>query len=80
MTAFDEDLEALAWARSKVQGYLDRLTEFEARARAEGDAMAAIACQAARVMAERHFLGDGDDVIGIFDERIAEHIRRFGRL
>jgi hypothetical protein len=65
---FDRDPEALAWARTKVQGYVDQLTEWEKQA-TERDATAkAAALGAARILASRHFLGGGC-VIGAFDER-----------
>ncbi|MFK0222179.1 hypothetical protein ACIQWN_28815 [Streptomyces vinaceus] len=70
MTAFDADPKALAWARSKVQEYLDRLEQFEAAARRDTDLITAMACGNARHIAKRHFLGDGGDGYGVFDERL----------
>lgn len=73
---FDYDPEALAWARGKVKEYIDRLAEFEKQAKAEGDVRAATGCAVSRVLAERHFLGDGGCVIGAFDERLPEWAKR----
>ncbi|MFI8360745.1 hypothetical protein ACIGD1_11355 [Streptomyces sp. NPDC085612] len=69
--AFDTNPEALAWARAKVQAYLDRLQQFEEQAHVEQDPVTAAACRNARLMAARHFLGDGDRTVGVFDERLA---------
>lgn len=71
MTDFDTDPEALAWARGKVQDYLDRLRQFENQALAEQGLVVVMACRNARLMAERHFLGDGNRTVGVFDERHA---------
>lgn len=67
----DSNPEALAWARSKVQQYIERLAEFQSTAQAEGDLITAMACGNARLMAELHFLGDGTRTIGAFDARLA---------
>lgn len=68
---FDRDPEALAWARAHIQAYLDRLTEFEATANHNRNAVMAYSCGVARELTRKHFLGDGDGdgVVGIFDER-----------
>ncbi|MFB6805429.1 hypothetical protein [Streptomyces sp. NPDC056387] len=70
MTAFDTDPEALAWARGKVQDYLDRLTEIEWQAQANGDALTRYGAGVAREIARRHFHGNGGDGYGVFDERL----------
>lgn len=67
----DSNPEALAWARSKVQQYIERLAEFQSTAQAQGDLITAMACGNARLMAELHFLGDGTRTIGAFDARLA---------
>ncbi|MGV2914677.1 hypothetical protein [Streptomyces alfalfae] len=69
---FDQDPDALAWARSKVQVYIDRLADFERQAKDDGDARAATGCAVSRLLAQRHFLGDGGCTIGAFDERLPE--------
>lgn len=67
---YDGDPEALAWARAKVQSYLDRLRSFESQAVARSDSTTAAGCAISRRMAHRHFLGDGGCTIGVFDERL----------
>lgn len=69
---FDRDPEALAWARGKVQEYLHRLTEFEAQAEKNRNAVMAYSCGVARELTAKHFLGDGDRTIGVFDERMPD--------
>ncbi|MEU9323237.1 hypothetical protein AB0D91_05395 [Streptomyces canus] len=70
MTDFDRDPAALAWARTKVQEYIDRLAAFEQQASEQGDRITQHGCGVARLMAERHFLGDGGCTVGAFDERM----------
>jgi hypothetical protein len=69
-SSFDRDPEALAWARSKVEAYLTRLLSFEDQATAEGDSTTVSACEVSRHLAKLHFLGDGGNRIGVFDERL----------
>ncbi len=69
MTDFDRDPAALAWARNHIQQYLDRLTEFEATADKNRNAVMAYSCGVAREITRKHFLGDGAGIIGVFDER-----------
>lgn len=71
---FDRDPEALAWARDRVRRYLDRLADFERQAEAKGDPITEYGCAVARVMAERHFLGDGACTLGTFDERMPQFL------
>lgn len=70
MIDFDRDPAALAWARGKVQAYLDQLTDFEAAADTNRNAVMAYSCGVARELTRKHFLGDGG-TIGVFDERRA---------
>jgi hypothetical protein len=69
---FDRDPEALAWARSKVQAYIDRLAAFEQQAKTKHDPATATGCAVSRLLAQRHFLGDGGCTIGVFDERMPD--------
>lgn len=69
MTDFDRDPAALAWARAQVQEFINRLADFEAQAKAKGDPATATGCAVSRLLAQRHFLGDGGCVIGVFDQR-----------
>lgn len=69
MTDFDRDPAALAWARTKIQEYIDRLADFERQAQEQGDRITQHGCGVARLITERHFLGDGGCVIGVFHER-----------
>lgn len=70
-TPYDRDPEALAWARGKVQEYLDQLDAFRRRAEEDREPVAALGCGIARQLTERHFFGDGGKVFGVFDERWA---------
>lgn len=76
MTDYDRDPEALAWARAKIQDYIDRLTDFERQAKAKGDPATATGCAISRLLAQRHFLGDGGCVIGAFDQRRPDYLER----
>lgn len=66
---YDTDPNALAWARAKVQDYIDHLADFERQAKEKRDPATATGCAVSRLLAQRHFLGDGGCVIGAFDER-----------
>ncbi|MFC8491813.1 hypothetical protein ACFUJU_13620 [Streptomyces sp. NPDC057235] len=68
MTDYDRDPAAIAWARAHVQGYLDRLTEFEQRAITDDNPIVTYSCQVAAALARKHFLGD-DTTLGAFDTR-----------
>ena len=72
LSRFDRDPEALAWARAKVQDYIDRLAGFEQQAKAKRDPATATGCAVSRLLTERHFLGDGGCTIGAFDERLPD--------
>jgi hypothetical protein len=69
MTDYDREPDALAWARQKIHHYIDLLATFEGQAKASADPATATGCAVARLLAERHFLGDGGCTIGAFDER-----------
>ena len=72
LSRFDRDPEALAWARSKVQAYVDRLADFEKQAGEKRDPLTANGCAVSRLLAQRHFFGDGKCTIGVFDERMPQ--------
>lgn len=72
MIDFDRDPAVLAWARTKVQDYLDRLADCEQQAKEQGDPITRYGCEVARHLAERQFLGDGGCVVGAFDERLPD--------
>lgn len=69
MTDFNRDPAALAWARNHIQDYLDRITDFEATADKNRNAVLAYSCGVARELTRKDFLGDGDHVVGVFDQR-----------
>lgn len=71
---YDYDPEALAWARAKVQSYIDQLARWEQEAKEREAAAKALGLGAARVLAQRHFLGGGC-TIGGFDERLPDFAR-----
>lgn len=69
MTDFDRDPAALAWARGKVQAYIDQLADWEQQAKERGATAKALGISASRLLAQRQFLGNGGCIIGGFDER-----------
>lgn len=69
MTDFDRDPAALAWARTKVQAYLERLAAFEQQSAAAGDEASARCFRIVQSHVRSFFLGDGGCVIGAFDPR-----------
>lgn len=68
LSKFDRDPEALAWARAKVQTYIDQLERWQEEANERGAAAKALGFGTARLLAQRHFIGGGC-IIGAFDER-----------
>lgn len=55
--------------------YIDRLASFEQQAKTKNDAATALGCGVSRLLAERHFLGDGGCTIGAFDERLPNYAK-----
>jgi len=66
---FDDDPEALAWARSKVQRQIDRMTDFERQARERGGSDPE-QWRRFRYLLESSFIGGSGCVIAAFDERL----------
>lgn len=79
LSRFDRDPEALAWARIKVQAYIDQLADFERQAKEREATAKALGLAAARLLALRRFLGDGKCTIGVFDERLPGHIEAISK-
>jgi hypothetical protein len=71
---FDSDPEALAWARSKIQGRADRYAEWEQKARDEGDEDKAMRWRRLKNMLHMDFIGGEGCVIAGFDERLPQLI------
>ena len=69
---YDRDPEALAWARAKVQPYIDQLAEWEKQAEERGATAKARGIGVARLLAIRHFANGKGCTIGAFDERRPE--------
>lgn len=73
---YDTDPEALAWARAKVQHYIDRLAKFEEQAAGNHRTDQARGLAVARRSAEQTLIGvDGSCTIGAFDERLPDFTR-----
>lgn len=70
---FDHDPEALAWARAKVQAYIDQLANWQEEANERGATAKGLAFGAARRLAQHRFLGDGGCTIGVFDQRMPDY-------
>lgn len=79
MTDFDRDPAALAWARTKVQPYINQLAAFEQQVAAQGDEASVRCFQAMRNHVGRYFFGNGGCVIGAFDERQAATLDAWDR-
>lgn len=71
---FDRDPEALAWARTKVQAYIDQLAEWEEQAKEREAGAKATGIAVSRLLAQRRLLGGGC-VIGAFDERMPDYAK-----
>jgi NTP pyrophosphatase (non-canonical NTP hydrolase) len=69
MSRYDTDPDALAWARAKVQHYIDRLARFEEHATDSNSSNKARGLRVARRSAEQTLIGGEGCVIGAFDER-----------
>lgn len=66
---YDTDPDALAWARTKVQHYIDRLAAFEQQATESSSSNKARGLRVARRSAEQTLIGGEGCVVGAFDER-----------
>lgn len=66
---YDTDPDALAWARAKVQHYIDRLAKFEEHATDSNSSNKARGLRVARRSAEQTLIGGEGCVVGAFDER-----------
>lgn len=66
---YDTDSEALAWAREKVQAFVDKMRNFERQAAEKGTTDPAQWRKIANIV-EDHFIGGRGCVIASFDERM----------
>lgn len=69
---YDHDPAALAWARKKIHAQLDQFADFERQCRERGDHAKADAWRKAHRSLSNGLLGDGNCVIGAFDERLPQ--------
>jgi hypothetical protein len=70
---YDQDPEAIAWARTKVQAEIDRADKFATQAAAAANPDAAERWAFTARYLRRTLLGDtGSCVMGRFDERLPE--------
>lgn len=67
---YDTDPEALAWAREKVQRFIDKLRDFEAQAKAAESPEREHQWRVAANMTESYLIGGHGCVIASFDERM----------
>lgn len=72
---YDTDPEALAWARAKVQHYIDRLAKFEKQATESNSSNKARGLRVARRSAEQTLIGGEGCTIAAFDERLPDFTR-----
>lgn len=70
ITKFDTDPEALAWARSKVEGFVAKMSDFERQSKERGDERLERQWRVFGNMAHSHFVGGEGCVIAAFDERL----------
>jgi hypothetical protein len=66
---YDADPEALAWARGRVEAFIERLERFKAQAEGRGDEELAKRWRMTAWLVEREFIGGEGCVIAAFDER-----------
>lgn len=72
---YDQDPEALAWARAKVQAEIDRAEKFVAQATAQGATEGAEFWRRHALHLHRAFIGGEGCVFGRFDERLPRFAR-----
>ncbi|GAA3730231.1 hypothetical protein GCM10022239_03530 [Leifsonia bigeumensis] len=78
-TKYDHDPEALAWARAKVEAFVEKMRNFEEQA-SHADPPAPERERQWRVfanVAESHFIGGEGCVIAAFDERLPKVLDAF---
>lgn len=68
MSRFDDDPEALAWARAKVQKQIERMADFERQAKERGGSDPD-QWRKFRYLLESSFIGGTGCVVAAFDER-----------
>lgn len=72
LSRFDDDPDALAWARLKIQHAVDRATGFEAHCRETGNKSGEVNWRTVRQFMSQTLIGGRGCVIGAFDERLPE--------
>ncbi len=69
LSRFDRDPEALAWARGRVQFYVDKARRFEQQATERGDTEKSSQWRRQANYMEMSLIGGQNCVIAAFDER-----------
>lgn len=72
LSRFDDDPDALAWARAKIQHVIDRATRFEQQARGNGLPDTAETWRRTASYLRLSFIGGEGCVIASFDHRLPE--------
>lgn len=76
-TKYDRDPDALAWARSHVQGFVDKMRRFEKQAMERGDAQLESQWRKIANSVSMTFIGGNGCVIGAFDQRLPQFVDLF---
>ena len=72
LSRFDDDPDALTWARAKIQHAIDRAAGFEAHCRETGNIRSEVNWRTVRQFMSQTLIGGRGCVIGAFDERLPE--------
>lgn len=76
LSRFDSDPDAIAWARGKIQQYVERAELFEKHAREAHNLEMAAHWRITAAYMRRTLLGGRGCVIAAFDERLPEWVER----
>lgn len=76
LSRFDTDPDAIAWARGKIQQYVERAEAFQKHAREAHNLEMAAHWRITATFMRRELLGGRGCVIAAFDERLPDMVKR----
>jgi len=79
LSRFDSDPDAIAWARLKLERYVERAEAFEKHARDSGNATWAGHWRITATYMRRTLLGGKGCVIAAFDERLPDWVAKLAK-